>query len=79
MKGNDAGGDQEKDTDVTSARNGAEIRDFQWKPNRKKLICGHNDKNPNVGVAENVDEEVEDSACDRIVSDKCGKINEIFG
>ena len=78
MDRDDAGQRQEKYANVSSSSDGTEVWDFQWKPNSEELVSGHNDKYPDVGIAENIDKKVQNAAGKSMISDERWKVNEIL-
>ena len=79
MHGDETGQQQEKNTDIPGTRDGAEVGDFQRKPHGEEFVPGHDHQDPDVRVAEDVDQEVEDLTGNGVGDDEGGKIDEILG
>ena len=78
MHGDETRQEKKNHTDVSCTRDGTEIRDFQRKPNSEEFVSGHNHQDPDVRVAENVDEKVKNLTRHGVGNDERGKVNEIL-
>ena len=79
MHGDDAGHEKKANEDALGTRGRTEVRDFQRKPDGEEFIRCHNHQNPDVGVADDVDEKVEDLTRTRTGRGERGKVEEILG